>query len=73
MASVRLWWRNLGPWSSEHAALWGVVTGVLTGLIWFGASYAIDPHAADKYLLPVVFGAVMGVVYYMRARINRSP
>jgi hypothetical protein len=72
MTSIRHWWRNLGPWSSEHPALWGVVTGVLTGLIWFGASYAIDPHEADRYLLPVVFGAVMGVVYYMRARVNRS-
>jgi hypothetical protein len=73
MASIRQWWRNLGPWSSDHPALWGVATGVLTGLIWFGASYAIDPQEGnERYLLPVVFGAVMGFVYYMRARIDRN-
>jgi len=73
MAGIRQWWRNLGPWSSERAAFWGVATGVLTGLIWFGASYAIDPHeGSGRFLFPVLFGAVTGFGYYMRARVDQS-
>jgi len=74
MAGIRHWWRNLGPWSSEHAASWGVATGVLSGLIWFVASYAIDPSegGGGRFLFPVLFGIVVGFGYYMRARVDQS-
>jgi hypothetical protein len=70
---IRQWWRNLGPWSSEHPAGWGVATGVLIGLIWFGVAYAVDPDLGfATVIFPVIFGAVIGFGYYMRARVDQS-
>jgi hypothetical protein len=67
-------WRRRFAWSSEHPALLGIVTGIVIGLIWFGASYAIDPHegGASRFLFPVIFGAVIGFGYYMMARVDQG-
>jgi hypothetical protein len=73
MTGIRQWWRNLGPWSSEHPAGWGIATGVLTGMIWFGVAYAIDPDlGVGTFVFPVLFGAAIGFGYYMRARVDQS-
>jgi hypothetical protein len=73
MAGFRQWWRNLGPWSSEHALGWGAATGILTGAIWFGVAYAINPNCEiGTFLFPVIFGAAVGFGYYLRARVDQS-
>jgi hypothetical protein len=70
---IRQWWRNLGPWPSDHPARWGVATGLLTGLIWFGVAYAIDPELGiGSFVFPVLFGAAIGFGYYVRARVDQS-
>jgi hypothetical protein len=48
--------------------------GIVVALVWFGASYAIDPHegGAGRFLFPVVFGAVIGFGYYMMAKVDQG-
>ncbi len=67
------WSRSL-YWGSEHPALWGTAIGLVVALIWFGASYAIDPHegGAYRFVFPVIFGAVIGFGYYMMAKVDES-
>jgi hypothetical protein len=73
IAGIGQWWRNLSPWSSDHPARWGVATGLLTGLIWFGVAYAIDPELGiGSFVFPVLFGAAIGFGYYVRARVDQS-
>jgi hypothetical protein len=65
-------WRRGLAWSSQHPAVWGFAIGIATGLIWFGASYAIDPHwgGTSRFVIPAIFGAVIGFGYYMMARFD---
>jgi hypothetical protein len=67
-------WRPSLSWSGEHPAIWGIVTAIVIGLIWYGASYGIDPHegGVGRFVFPVISGAVIGFGWYMMAKVDDS-
>ncbi|MGO8872965.1 MAG: hypothetical protein ACLQPH_16490 [Acidimicrobiales bacterium] len=63
---------RLADWSSAHPAPFGLVPGIVVGVLWFGATFELNRvhspnHGLDLVIgLSLVVGLLWGLVMYLQ-------